>query len=169
MTRGVVMAFGALLAGSVLAAEAPATIPKSPLPSAVDAKTGERVVLDPSQGPMHVMFMATWCQPCLAEIPKLVDLEDRWKADGYRLFLIAVTTRQTPAKLQEFQAKEPLPGRLLFDADGAAAAALGAANIPAQLLIDRKGDIVLRQGTIDPAFKSAVERLIRQEGRAPRP
>jgi hypothetical protein len=47
-----------------------------------------RVVLDPSHGPMHVMFMATWCQPCLAEIPKLVDLEDRWKAEGYRLFLL---------------------------------------------------------------------------------
>jgi hypothetical protein len=36
----------------------------------------------------------------------------------------------------------------------------GGARLPRtfrHLLIDRKGEIVLRQGTIDPAFKSAVE------------
>jgi peroxiredoxin len=155
-------------AGVAFAAEAPPSIPKVPV-SATDPKTGERVTLDPAQGPMHVVFIATWCQPCLAEIPKLVDLEDRWKADGYRLFLIAVATRQTAERLREFQTREPVPGRLLFDADGSVATAFGAANIPTHLLIDRKGNIVARSGTIDPTFKSAVERLIRQEGRVKQP
>jgi peroxiredoxin len=157
-----------LLLSAALAAEAPASLPKAPV-SVTDPKTGERVALDPALGPMHVVFLATWCQPCLAEIPKLVDLEDRWKADGYRLLLVAVATRQTAARLQEFQAKDPLPGRLLFDADGSAATAFGAANIPAHLLIDRKGNIVARSGTMDGPFKSAVERLVRQEGRANQP
>jgi cytochrome c biogenesis protein CcmG, thiol:disulfide interchange protein DsbE len=151
------------------AAEAPASIPMSPAPSTVDPKTGERVVLDPAKGPMHVVFMATWCRPCLSEFPKLFDLEDRWKADGYRLFLVAVSTRQTVDRLKEFQAQEPLPGRLLFDADGSAAAAFGASNIPMHVLVDRRGEIVARSGIVDAEFKTAVERLIRQEGRSPRP
>jgi cytochrome c biogenesis protein CcmG, thiol:disulfide interchange protein DsbE len=151
------------------AAEAPASIPLSPAPSAVDPKTGERVALDPAKGPMHVVFMATWCRPCLSEFPKLFDLEDRWKADGYRLFLVAVSTRQTVDRLKEFQAQEPLPGHLLFDADGSAAAAFGASNIPMHVLVDRRGEIVARAGALDAEFKTAVERLIRQEGRSPRP
>jgi peroxiredoxin len=170
--RGAALVLALLVAAGARnapAAEAPASIPTSPAPSAVDPATGERVTLDPTKGPMHVVFLATWCQPCLTEMPKLFDLDDRWKADGYRLFLVAVSTRQTAARLKEFQAQEALPGRLLFDADGSAAATFGAANIPTHILVDRRGAIVARAGTLDAEFKTAVERLIRQEGRSPRP
>jgi thiol-disulfide isomerase/thioredoxin len=155
-----------LMARVALAADPPASIPISPALTAIDPATGDAVALDPSQGPMHIVFMATWCRPCLADIPKLADLEDRWKPDGYRLFLVAVATRQTPDRLRELMAQGPLPGRLLFDANGAVASALGAATIPTQALVDRRGRVVARSGALDPAFTQAVERLVRQEGRA---
>jgi cytochrome c biogenesis protein CcmG/thiol:disulfide interchange protein DsbE len=152
-------------AGVSAAADTPASIPTAPALTAIDPKTGDAVALDPSQGPMHVAFIATWCRPCMAEIPKLADLEDRWKPDGYRLFLVAVPTRQTQDRLRELAAQGPLPGRLLFDASGAVSSAFGAATIPAQVLVDRKGRIVARSGPLDPAFTQAVESLVRQEGR----
>jgi len=155
----------ALVLGSARAAESPASLP-SPPPAATDPTTGERVTLDPAQGPMHVVFIATWCQPCLQELSRLFDVDDRWKAEGYRLFLVAVPTRQTAARLKEFAASQPHAGRLLFDADGSVTAAFGAANIPVHVLVDRKGSIVARAGTLDAAFKAAVERVVRQEGRA---
>lgn len=155
---------GVLATGAVAAAEAPVSIPTSPALTAIDPKTGETVALDPSQGPMHVAFIATWCRPCLAELPKLADLEDRWKPEGYRLFLVAVPTRQTQERLRELLAQGPLPGRLLFDASGAVASAFGAATIPAQVLVDRRGLIVARSGPLDQKFAQAVERLVRQEG-----
>ena len=155
-----------LLTRVALAADPPASIPVTPVLTAVDPATGDAVPLDPASGPMHVVFIATWCRPCLAAIPKLVDLEDRWKPDGYRLFLIAVATRQTPERLRELMAQGPLPGRLLFDVHGAVASAFGAATIPTQALVDRHGRIVARSGALDPAFMQAVERLVRQEGRA---
>jgi thiol-disulfide isomerase/thioredoxin len=155
-----------LLARVALAADLPASIPVAPPLTAVDPATGDAVPLDPSQGPMHVVFIATWCRPCLAAIPKLVDLEDRWKPDGYRLFLVAVATRQSPDRLRELLAQGRLPGRLLFDANGAVASAFGAATIPTQALVDRHGRIVARSGVLDPPFTQAVERLVRQEGRA---
>lgn len=154
----------AIAGGAALAGDAPGSI-VAPL-AATDPATGSRVALDPAQGPMHVVFIATWCRPCLAEIPKLADLEDRWKADGYRLFLVAVQTRQTPERLKELLAQGPLPGKLVFDADGSVASALGAATIPTQTLVDRHGRIVARSATLDAAFGQAVERLVRQEGHA---
>jgi len=155
-----------LRAPGARAAEPPASIPVSPPLTAVDPATGTAVALDPSQGPMHVVFLATWCRPCMSELPKLVDLEDRWKPEGYRLFLVAVATRQTPERLRELQAQGPLPGRLLFDANGSVAEAFGAATLPSQALVNRSGRIVARAGALDSAFTQAVERLVRQEGRA---
>ena len=167
MTRAAVslaiaLGLAALHAG---AAEAPASIPAAPALAAKDPATGASVPLDPSQGPMHVVFLATWCRPCLAEMPKLADLEDRWKPDGFRLFLVAVATRQTQDRLRELLAHEPMPGRLVFDADGSVAAAFGAATLPTHVLVDRRGRIVARSGQLDAAFAQAVERLVRQEGR----
>jgi thiol-disulfide isomerase/thioredoxin len=165
---GVLLAVCAWLVptGVAVAADSPASIPTAPALTAIDPATGDAVSLDPAQGPMHVAFIATWCRPCMAEIPKLTDLEDRWQPDGYRLFLVAVATRQTQDRLRELVAQGPLPGRLVFDANGTVAAAFGAATIPAQVLVDRKGRIVARSGPIDGAFTQAVERLVRQEGRA---
>jgi peroxiredoxin len=151
---------------TALPADAPNAIPNPTALAAIDPRTGERVVLDPSIGPMHVVFMATWCRPCLAEIPKLVDLEDRWKPDGYRLFLVAVSTRQSVDRLREFQAQGALPGRLLFDASGDVAKAFGAVTIPSEALVDRSGRIVARTGVLDTNFAQSVERLVRQEGRS---
>jgi peroxiredoxin len=169
VSRGVVLVAALalpLLARVALAADPPGSIPTAPALTAIDPATGDAVALDPSQGPMHVVFIATWCRPCMAELPKLVDLEDRWKPDGYRLFLVAVATRQTPDRLRDLLAQGPLPGRLLFDANGAVASAFGAATIPTQALVDRSGRIVARSGVLDAAFTQAVERLVRQEGRA---
>ena len=164
---GLVAALLLLLRAPVaLAADPKASIPLAPSLTAIDPVTGDAVALDPSQGPMHVVFIATWCRPCMEQMPKLVDLEDRWKPDGYRLFRVAVETRQTPDRLRELLAQGPLPGRLLFDANGAVASAFGAATIPAQALVDRSGRIVARAGALDAEFKQAVERLVRQEGRA---
>jgi len=63
-------------------------------------------------------------------------------------------------------AQGPLPGKLVFDANGSVASAFGASTIPTQALVDRHGRIVARSGALDPAFSEAVERLVRQEGRA---
>jgi peroxiredoxin len=161
---GVVLALF-LVAGPALAADAPASLPAGAALRADDPATRESVALDPSQGPMHVVFLATWCKPCLAEIPRLVDLEDRWKPDGLRMILVAVATRQTPERLREFAAQQPLPGRLLFDADGSVAAAFGASTIPTHALVDRRGRIVARSSALDSVFAQAAERLVRQEGR----
>ena len=155
----------ALALGAASADEPPASIPTAPTLSAVDPVSGAAFAFDPAQGPMHVVFLATWCRPCLAEMSKLADVEDRWKADGYRLILVAVATRQTAERLRELASQEPLPGRLVFDANGSVAAAFGAATIPTHALVDRHGRIVARSGVLDAAFKQAVERLVRQEGR----
>jgi peroxiredoxin len=159
-------ALAVLLSVSAAAADAP---PPDHAPtglSAVDPSTGDRVALDWSQGTTHVAFIATWCRPCLEEAPRLFDLQDRWKADGYRLVLVALPTRQSVDRLKEFLGQGPVPGRLLFDADGSVSKAFGITTIPAHVLVDRGGRVVARAGALDEAFTQSVERGVRQAGRS---
>ena len=162
----------AILTAAVLAAapEARADAPPSGAApaglSAIDPATDERVAIDWAAGPTHVAFIATWCRPCLEETSRLFDLQDRWKADGYRLLLVALPTRQSVPRLKEFLAQGPVPGRLLFDAEGSVAKAFGVTTIPAHVLVDRDGRTVARSGALDEAFSQAIERSVRQAGRA---
>ena len=163
-----IVAGAVLAAASYAAADAPPPARASAGLSALDPATDERVALDWAAGPTHIAFIATWCRPCLEEVSRLFDLQDRWKADGYRLLLVALPTRQSVPRLKEFLGQGPVPGRLLFDADGSVAKAFGVATIPAHVLVDRDGRIVARTGALDEAFTQAVERNVRQAGR-PRP
>lgn len=171
--RGAAPVAAVLIAASLAAAaRADGTAP-SPAPSlaglsAIDPDTGERVALDLGSAPTHVAFFATWCRPCLDQVPGLFDLEDRWRVDGYRLLMIALPTRQTPERLKRFRDEGPIPGRLLLDADGSVSKAFEVGTIPSHALVDREGRIVARAGVLDASFREAVERLVRQEGRAPR-
>jgi cytochrome c biogenesis protein CcmG/thiol:disulfide interchange protein DsbE len=161
-------AAGALLSTALAAAPAPGpagSIPVDPPLTAQDPATGESVALDPRGGPMHLVVMATWCRPCLAQVPALFDLEDRYRPDGYRLFLIAVPTRQSAQRLERFAAESPVPGHLLLDATGTVTAALGATTIPTNILVDRTGRIVARSETPGPDFAREVARLVAEEGR----
>ena len=44
---------------------------------------------------LHLVFFATWCPPCVQELERLADLEERWGNRGYRLVLVAVRNRHT--------------------------------------------------------------------------
>lgn len=110
----------------------------------VDVASGQRVVVEPGARVLHVVFLATWCRPCLDDVPRLSALEAQWGPDGYKLLLVAVPERQSLERLQRFAAQERLPGRLLFDDRGELSRALGADKVPMHLLIDASGDVRLR-------------------------
>jgi len=63
-------------AGDMLVSAGPAE-----LRAALDARK-ERVVL--------VNFWATWCRPCLKEMPELLDLEKKYSARGFELLAVSL-------------------------------------------------------------------------------
>lgn len=73
---------GLWLAGPLLAADG-ALVPATPAEfrAALDARK-ERVVL--------VNFWATWCRPCLKELPELLALERTYAAQGFELLPVSL-------------------------------------------------------------------------------
>jgi len=145
---------------------------EGPLPvGLVDPVKGGEVTLRPGDAALHVVFFATWCEPCLAQMTRLSEIEDRFRGSGYRLVLIAVPTRQTKERLARFVAETAPPGELLFDATGEAGKAFSLAEIPEHVLLDAAGRVVARGSGPDAIGDGAIRRALesRSSGAGNRP
>lgn len=152
------------LAGPVLAVAASLAVPG---PTAIDVATGAQARIEaPRQGLLHVVAFATWCPPCVDELPALADLEARFAPRGYELVLVAVPSRQSLERLRRFREVEKLPGRLLFDSEGTVEAALGVERIPTHLWIDASGRVRLTAGALSEVDVATIEGLYGPPARA---
>ncbi|HEX5093467.1 MAG TPA: TlpA disulfide reductase family protein [Burkholderiales bacterium] len=91
-----------------------------------------------------VNFWATSCEPCVAEMPRLVDAWRTYAPRGYET--VAVAMPYDPANaVADFARRHALPFRVALDADGGVSAAFGHVSVtPTTYLLDRQGRIVTR-------------------------
>ena len=92
--------------------------------------TGERLSRPASQPVRHVVlvsFFATWCQPCMKELPHLENLWQKYQDQEVRIFLVDITdaTRSVPQyadapKPEPFLKERGLTMPLLLDTYGMA-------------------------------------------------
>lgn len=124
-----------------------------------DPTTGKAVVVEPGPRALHLVFFATWCPTCVDELHRLGEFEARWEAQGYRLVLVAVQTRQSPERLADFVAEKHPPGRLLFDAGGNAERTLEASRLPTHVVFDSTGREIARSRALDDAIEDSLADL----------
>ena len=80
-----------------------------------------------------VNFWATWCAPCVAEMPALQRLRDKLAAD--RVEVIAVNFQENAARIQPFVEKLMLTFPVVRDHDGALRAAWRVNVFPSSFVI----------------------------------
>jgi thiol-disulfide isomerase/thioredoxin len=88
-------------------------------------------------------FWATWCGPCVAEMPSLDRLEAALGGEDF--IVVAVSEDRNPAVVEPFFAEHQI-GHLAqyHDPGGALASAFGIRGLPTSAVIDRKGNVVGR-------------------------
>jgi len=154
----------------VLSALAGSAAVAGPFPlELVDPESGQSVRLTPGAKALHVVFFATWCSPCTAELPDLVDLETRWRHSGYRLVVVAVSSRHSAERLARYADERELPATLLFDSTGAAQSALAADRLPTHIVFDAAGREAARAGALDGSIRDAVAGLVQARPAGGRP
>jgi peroxiredoxin len=88
-------------------------------------------------------FWATWCGPCVAELPNVKKTYAKFHDKGFEI--IGVSLDQSRDKLSKFVEKEKMPWPQHFDGQGwknEYAVKYGIQGIPAMWLIDKKGNLV---------------------------
>lgn len=109
---------------------------------------------------------ATWCVPCVSELPSLAALARGVAGDG--IVVLALSTDRGGAPVvQRFYASHAINGLdVWLDPKSAAAEALGLRGVPTTLLIDRQGREQARlEGAADwaaPDALAAVRRLTKR-------
>src|SRR5437762_12577357 len=115
---------------------------------------GKVVVLD---------FYATWCEPCRAETPRLVSMQQRYRDQGLQVIGLNVGGEddhvQVPAYAKEFGIQYPL----VWPDDELVQIYLSDnQNIPQAFVFDRKGDLVKRFVGYSEASGAEMERIVQE-------
>ncbi len=120
-------------------------------PLSVASEKGKVVLID---------FWATWCGPCVRELPNVLKAYGQYHAQGFDI--IGVSLDQDKAKLMSFTKEKQMPWPQYCDGKGwesKLAATYGVNSIPATYLLGRDGKIIgkdLRGEALEAAVKAAL-------------
>ncbi len=98
-------------------------------PLSLERHRGEHIVM--------LDFWATWCGPCVAEMPLLVEVADEYRDKGVVFY--ALNQGEEPDEIRAFQQEQELTFQVGLDTDSAVGDAYGVQGIPMLVLIDREG------------------------------
>ncbi len=129
----------------------------------VVATDGEPLSLGQYRGKVVLIdFWATWCGPCLQELPNLQAIYERHHAEGFEV--VGISLDKSRAALDGLVGRQRLPWRQFFDGkgwDNELSSRYGIRSLPATFLIDREGKVIatgLRGRELATAVAAAVKK-----------
>ena len=124
--------------------------------------SGREWDLEDLRGKVVVLnFWASWCAPCVDEIPVLNKL-----ADSAGLVVLGVNYKESMAAIQRFSKDHPMGFPILRDRTGDAFKQWSSGVMPTTVLIDKDGRarwrIAGELSESDPRFRKVLDELLKQ-------
>lgn len=135
-------------------------INKPALDFQVTGLKGEELSLSQYRGQVVLLdFWATWCPPCIAEMPNVKQTYAKYKHQKFEI--IGISLDQSMEPLETYIASEGLAWRQYLDSSGQIANMYNVRSIPSTFLIDGTG-IIRRVNLRGSALETAVAELVRE-------
>ncbi len=111
-----------------------------------------------------INFWATWCPPCLREMPSMQRLWERWKEKHFVILAIDVGEDDETVFRFTVELDTPLEFPLLLDREGKIVAQWQVLGLPTTFIVDKQGRIAYRavggREWDDAEFFSPIEALL---------
>ena len=121
---------------------------------------GEPLSLSQYRGQVVLLdFWATWCPPCIAEMPNVKKTYTQYKDQKFEI--IGISLDQSIAPLETYIVNEGLAWRQYLDSSGRISTMYNVRAIPSTFLIDGEG-IIRRVNLRGSALEIAVAELVRE-------
>jgi len=121
-------------------------------PFSLAAEKGKRVII--------LNFWASWCDPCIKEMPDLEKLYQKTKASGVELVAVNQDTREAVAR--EFTERLKITMPVIWDDDARIAKQFGTFRYPETYVIDLDGNIAKKIfGPVDWTSDEVVNFVLR--------
>ena len=103
---------------------------------------------------VFINFWATWCPPCIEEMPSIQNLYNGFK-DKKEFRMVTILFKDDYGKAMAYLKQNNYAIPVLIDGNGKAAKAYGVTGVPETYIVDKQG--VLRQKVIGPADWNSTE------------
>ena len=141
--------------------------PGKPAPAFTAKRTDGKPVQFPADYKGKVVlvdFWATWCGPCVAELPNVVKAYEKYHDQGLEVLGISLDREEWEQKLADFTQKKGMPWPQVYDGkywSAAVAKLYGINSIPHMILVDGDSGVILADKTIRgellaPAIEKAL-------------
>ena len=121
---------------------------------------GEELSLEKYKGHVVLLdFWATWCGPCIAELPNVKKVYEKYKDQKFQIIGISLDRAQKP--LETFVEKEKLGWVHHWDQGGQIANQYKVTGIPSMFLLDGQG-VIRKAGLRGHALGTAVAELVEE-------
>lgn len=134
-----------------------------PVNLAFTAMDGRKVDLLEMRGKVVLVdFWATWCGPCIQELPNVKRAYQALHPQGFEI--VGISFDQDEKKLKDFVKKQDMPWVQYFDGQGwqnKFGQEFGIQSIPTMWLIDRKGN--LRNANARGGLEAKVKELLAEK------
>lgn len=110
--------------------------------------------------PVLLEFWATWCPLCEELEPAMRTITQRY-GDRVEVIVVAVGVNQNPRSIRRHLQRHAVPGRVLYDARGAATRAFRAPTTSYVVVLDATGRVAYTGQGADQDLEAAVARVLR--------
>ena len=113
-----------------------------------------------SNGPVLINFWATWCAPCIKEMPYLDQFEKKYKYKGFSVLAVSVDNQKSLSQVRSFIKTKKFSFDIFLDPNMQIFKKLNGNLMPTNVLIDKSGKVVWRHYGYLPGDEKKMEEQI---------